>query len=278
MSTVFAASTARPFVKWAGGKGSLVAQIRPYVPARYGRYYEPFLGGGAMLYALAPRAASVGDLNRELITAYQCVRDRPDALLAALAAHAEQHNKAYFLTQRAASPADPLALAARFIYLNRTCFNGLYRVNKSGRFNVPPGRYEHPMICDPATIFAASHALQRVNLACQPYAATIHEAQPGDLVYADPPYVPVSHTSNFTSYTREGFTYADQVALRDALARLRARGVQVMLSNADCPAIRELYQGWRIVDITASRAINSKASARGQKVGEILALSWHQGE
>jgi len=272
LSTV---TPAQPFIKWAGGKRAILAQILPHLGSRAGVYHEPFLGGGALFYALAPARAILSDINADLITTYTAIRDDVEQVIPLLhahkAQHEAQHEDQYYKQVRAQRPTSAAAIAARFIYLNRTCFNGLYRVNKGGGFNVPMGRYAHPTICDAPTLLRASAALQGHEIRCAPFADVAGRARAGDLVYCDPPYVPASPTSDFTSYSAAGFTLADQVALRDMADHLRARGVQVVLSNSDTPITHDLYRTYRIVTIAAPRAINSKVSGRGM-VQEILAI------
>lgn len=263
--------TARPFFKWAGGKRAIISQIRPFIPAIYGTYHEPFLGGGALFYALAPTKATLSDCNADLITTYQAVRDTVDNVIARLRVHEKHHGADYYKVVRAQHPTSTDEIAARFLYLNRTCFNGLYRVNRAGNFNVPMGRYADPHICDPDLLHQASRALQGQAILCAPFQDIHVRASAGDLVYFDPPYMPLSVTSDFTSYTADGFSYADHITLRDTADALVARGVHVLISNADTPLVRDLYKNWRIVPITAPRAINSNTTRRGM-VSEILAI------
>ncbi len=266
---------AKPFLKWAGGKGRLLAQYAPYLPRTFGTYHEPFCGGGAVFFALAPTRAVLSDINPELVNVYSCVRDEVAALCARLREHAALHSHDYYYATRNQRPTDlaPIERAARFIYLNRTCYNGLYRENASGGFNVPMGRYVQPTICDTATLHAASDALRGSTIAQSPFAAVLDRAVAGDLVYFDPPYQPLSVTSNFTTYSRQGFGEAEQVRLRDAFAELARRGVRALLSNSDCAFTRDLYRDFRVVTITAGRAINARAERRG-KITELLVLNW----
>jgi DNA adenine methylase len=266
----------RPFLKWAGGKGQLLAELRTRLPASFNAYHEPFLGGAALFFELSargciPGGAFLSDLNPVLIEAYTVVRDDVEALIEALAPHANRED--HFYATRALDPATltPVQRTARVIYLNRTCYNGLYRENSSGRFNVPFGRYVNPTICDRDTLRAASEALRGVDLSQADFQATVARAAPGDLVYFDPPYQPVSATSSFTAYHRDGFGEDRQLALRTAFATLAARGVHVLLSNSDTPFVRRLYAGFRIDSVRANRAINSRADRRGT-VGEVIVV------
>ena len=265
---------ARPFLKWAGGKGRLIAQYRPHFPQHFGAYYEPFLGGGAVFFYLQPEQAVLSDVNPELVNVYTCVRDQIDDVLKYLETHACQHGHDYYYRIRALSPSTPAERAARFIYLNRTCFNGLYRENSKGQFNVPMGRYKKPKICDPVLLKAVSDVLQAVQIRQQPFETILKVAQSNqDFVYFDPPYHPISATSDFTAYSKGAFTAEDQTKLAQVFTELASRGVQVMLSNSDCPFIRDLYQAFNIYSVQAARAINSNPQKRG-KITEVLVTSW----
>lgn len=271
------ATVARPFLKWAGGKGRLLSQYEPYFPASCATYYEPFLGGGAVFFHLAQRTqrAVLGDINPELVNVYSWVRDAPQALIAKLEDHKRHHSPDYYyhVRQQHQLP-HPLDRAARLIYLNKTCYNGLYRENSQGQFNVPVGRYKKPAICDPALIQAASAALQRAHIEELPFTDILrHPLTPQDFVFFDPPYHPLSPTSQFTQYSRYGFGPADQERLAQVFRQLADRGVRVMLSNSDCAFIRELYAGFPIHSIQAARMINAHAGRRG-KISELLITSY----
>ncbi len=263
---------ARPFLKWAGGKGKLLDQYIKYFPRQYRTYFEPFLGGGAVFFHLRPQQAVLTDINPHLVNVYRCVRDEVESLIPLLQDHQVHHGPDHYYRVRALPPEDPVQQAARLLYLNKTCFNGLYRENASGQFNVPIGRYRNPRICDPDLLRAASQALQGTDLQVKPFEAILEAATPVDFVYFDPPYHPLSPTSSFTAYNRCSFGDKDQIRLRDVFATLVARGVPVMLSNSDCEWIRTLYQDFSIHTITAARAINSKAQGRG-KITEVLVTS-----
>ncbi len=272
---------ATPFLKWAGGKGSLLPQYEPFLPDRQaiGRYVEPFVGGGAVFFRLQPPRSRLADVNAAVIETYEVVRDRVEELIAALAEH--HNDRAHFERVRDLDPEslDPVARAARFIFLNRTCYNGLYRVNRQGRFNVPFGRYKKPRICDPAGLRAAGAALRQVELVAGDFAATTADLGPGDFVYFDPPYAPTSPTANFTKYAPDGFDQAQQARLAEVYRGLAARGCRVMLSNADTPLVRDLYarDGLRLTAIRARRAINSDPAGRGH-VTELLVTNYAPGE
>lgn len=268
---------ARPFLKWAGGKTRLLKQYEPYFPPRteVRRYYEPFIGSAAVFFHLQPRPAVLADCNARLVEVYQAVQTDVMAVIAALNVH---HNDAdYYYEIRAQDPAT-LSLperAARLIFLNKTCYNGLYRENSRGHFNVPFGRYKNPKICDERRLRLAAMALQGVALQVGDFAAMVETAAAGDFVYLDPPYAPLSATSSFTSYHQDGFGTADQQRLAQTMADLTARGVRAMLSNSSAPLIDELYpEGLYVrIDIAARRNINSKATGRGP-VKERLILNY----
>ncbi|HEY2731880.1 MAG TPA: DNA adenine methylase [Polyangia bacterium] len=266
-----------PFLKWAGGKRQLLPHILRSVPAQVDTYYEPFLGGGAVFFALAGqgrfRRAVLSDANDELINCYDVVRTRVSALVAVLRKH--RYEEAYYYRLRDQEPEvlRPVERAARLIYLNRCGYNGLYRVNSAGRFNVPFGRHREPTICDEPRLRAASEALASVQIRSGDFEERLLEASPGDFVYLDPPYVPLSATSSFTSYARGAFGVAEQARLALALRGLGQRGVRALLSNSDCRATRALYRGLALRKVPVRRAINSVPTARGS-VAELLVKSY----
>ena len=277
--------TCKPFVKWVGGKRQLLSQFRKLglylsdFDSVCGRYFEPFVGGGAVFFDLHPKNATISDLNSELITTYMVVRDNVECLIKSLKQYV--YDKDYFLKIRAMNPAEmsDLDVASRFIYLNRTCFNGMYRVNSKGQFNVPFGRYKNPIICDEGNLRAVSRSLQGVEILNADYKVAVSKARAGDFVYFDPPYYPISSTSSFTSYTKDGFAEKEQIELRDIFAELSNRGCYVMLSNSDSTFIRDIYGGLKNVTITAvsaGRAINSKATGRG-KIIELVITNYPVG-
>lgn len=268
---------ARPFLKWAGGKGRVLSQYLPYFPD-VSTYYEPFLGGGAIFFHLQATTsmthACLMDINEELVNVYRCVRDHVDVIIQQLNVHQQNHEQDYYYQIRSHVPEADIARAARFLYLNKTCFNGLYRENRKGQFNVPMGRYKNPNICPDDLLHAASAALKYVTLKVSPFELVLELAhQSKDFVYFDPPYHPISATSSFTGYSRYAFREEDQIRLRDTFTLLARRGVKVMLSNSDCPFIRDLYRDFSVHTVFAARAINSKASKRG-KITEVLVTSY----
>ncbi|MGB3137318.1 MAG: DNA adenine methylase [Nodosilinea sp.] len=273
--TALSASTLypRPFLKWAGGKGRLLSQYEPFLPQHIDTYYEPFLGGGALFFHLAGRAsrAVLGDINPELVNVYCCVRDRVEALIRHLWDHQRRHSSDYYyeVRQRQSSQS-PVERAARLIYLNKTCYNGLYRENSQGHFNVPVGKYKNPAICDPSLLRAASAALQIADIQTLSFETIpARSLTSQDFIYFDPPYHPISSTSCFTGYSRYGFTGADQERLAQVFCALATEGRRVMLSNSDCEFVRQLYNGFTIRPVLAARAINSRAGCRG-KISELL--------
>ncbi len=279
LSSVQSQAIARPFIKWAGGKAKLIDQYKPFLPKDFDRYHEPFLGGGALFFHLAPQLQAQGkkaylsDLNPELVNVYRCVQGRVEDLIEQLLEHQANHSEARYYEVRATLETDPVRRAARFIYLNKTCFNGLYRENSKGLFNVPIGRYKNPKICAPELLRPASIALRNAEISERPFSEVLNYAKTRlDFVYFDPPYHPLSDTSKFTAYSRYCFAEKEQSELKDVIAQLAARKVPVLASNSDCPFIRELYKGFQVETITAARSINSKASKRG-KITEVLVVA-----
>lgn len=277
------ANKAKPFVKWVGGKRQLLSQFRLmnlYPPEKFnlktGRYFEPFVGGGAVFFDLAPEKGFLSDLNKELVTTYNVIKNDVDSLIKSLKKH--KTDKEYFLKIRAQDPnkLSDLNVASRFIFLNRTCFNGMYRVNSKGGFNVPYGKYTNPLICDEDNLKKVSVALHAVEIKHQDYKEVLKKAKEGDFIYFDPPYYPVSKTSSFTSYTAESFLDKEQIELRDTFVELHNRGCYVMLSNSDTLFINNIYSGLkgiRINKVEAGRNINSKGSGRG-KITEVLVTNY----
>lgn len=263
-------NSAKPFLKWAGGKRQLMPFLRERVPEEFGTYHEPFIGGGALFFDTEPVNAVIADYNLRLVRTYRAVRDSPDAVIALLKTY--PNDKEFFLSMRAQDidAADDVHLAAWMIYLNRTGFNGLYRVNRKGGFNVPFGRYTNPKICDADNLRAVARRLANVEILHSDFRSVGDRAQPGDFVYFDPPYVPASNTASFTAYTKNGFDLDDQAELRDLARRLKKKGVSVLLSNSSVPEVHALYaEGFETIEIFANRAINCNAAKRG-KVAEAL--------
>jgi DNA adenine methylase len=263
----------RPFLKWVGGKGQLLDQLRPRLPTRFRRYFEPFAGGAALFFSLRPPRALLADVNEELIDCYVATRDEVDAVIEALGRYRYGADD-YYRARAIDRTTLPLAArAARTIYLNKTGYNGLYRVNRAGKFNVPMGRYSNPLFCDAGNLRACSKALKGVDLRVADFEDIAARAKAGDFVYFDPPYVPVSDSADFTSYVPGGFGPDQQRRLAGVFAELARRGVSAMLSNSDTPTVRELYRDFRIEAVLAARYINSRGSKRG-KVGEVVVTSF----
>lgn len=275
----------KPFVKWVGGKRQLLQQFRDmdlYPPFGFNpktaTYFEPFAGGGAMFFDLLPKKAVLSDMNLELVKTYNVIKNDVNALIKKLKEHQKKNNKEYFLKIRAqdVGKLSDVNIAARFIYLNRTGFNGLYRVNKSGGFNVPFAGNKNPLICDKVNLKKAHDAMKKTTILHQDYKKVLQKAKKGDFVYFDPPYYPINKTSAFTSYTKEGFLENEQAELRDTFVELHKRGCFVMLSNSDTKFINNLYSnldGIKIYKVFAGRAINSKASGRG-KIKEVVVINY----
>ena len=270
----------RPFLKWVGGKRQLLPALLQAVDSTgsFADYHEPFLGGGALFFALSRSGRLSGrshlsDVNQNLMDAYVGVRDHASAIVRLLKKHRKQHCEEYFYDVRAAVPRNLPGRAARVIYLNKTCFNGLYRENSKGKFNAPFGRYKNPAIFDEENLHAVSDTLQLASLSAQPFTGVLDNAKRGDLVYFDPPYAPVSRTADFTSYAKGGFGLREQKELADVATVLVNRGVRVILSNSLTDVTRELYRDFYVYRVFASRRVNSRADRRG-KVAEVLATSF----
>ena len=269
----------RPFLKWAGGKTQLVPALLEHMPPRFNAYFEPFVGSGALFFCLRRQGrlsqAHLSDTNAELAGAYAALAADVEQVIAHLAGY--PHSPEFFYALRAQDPwtLDPARRAARLIYLNKTGYNGLYRVNRRGQFNVPFGRYKNPPILDPENLRCVSQALQGVEISHAPFESVLEWARPGDWVYFDPPYAPLSATASFTAYQAHGFSAADQARLRDACLELTRRGVQLTLSNSDTPLIRELYTrpAFTLHPVLARRAINSNAARRGP-VSELIITNY----
>ncbi|MEN9235610.1 MAG: DNA adenine methylase [Gloeomargarita sp. GMQP_bins_120] len=273
-----------PFLKWAGGKSQLLSQMTPFLPRRFRAYHEPFLGGGAVFWHLfhlrqqgkvSFQDGYLSDINAELINCYLQVRDHLEELLAELQRLRDSHCAETYYRVRSLDPEalTPVQRAARLIYLNKTCYNGLYRVNRQGRFNVPMGRYRNPRIFDADRLRQNSHALRNISITCRDFRTVLDWAQPGDFIYLDPPYVPLSPTANFTSYAAAGFGEAEQRELAALFRELHRRGCYVMLSNSWCAFTLALYGDFPCIELKAARAINSKAEDRGQ-VSELLVCNY----
>jgi DNA adenine methylase len=274
-----------PFVKWAGGKARLLSQYEPFLPAHFEGYIEPFVGGGALFFHLKREGRLAGgrmvlmDRLEELVNCYLVIQTQVDALIGLLREH-EPHKRdaEYYYRVRSWDRIPGYALrddverAARFLFLNRVCYNGLYRVNRRGQFNVPFGRHRNPTVCDDDNLLAVHDALQGVVLSTSDFENCVDWAKRGDFVYFDPPYHPLSTTAGFTSYTQGAFDSDDQRRLAQVFSELDRRGCKVMLSNSDTELIRDLYAGFKLVQVFSSRPISAKANGRGS-VPELLILN-----
>ena len=254
---------AKPVLKWAGGKTQLLSDLLPKVPSSYGRYIEPFLGGGAMFFALQPENAIISDSNPELINMYHQIADNVDDVIYHLKKYVNTEDEFYSVRDLDWTVLSKAEAAARTIFLNRTCFNGLYRVNKQGKFNVPYGKYKNPKICDEEGLYAASEALKKAVILCGDYFLVLeHYAQPGDFVFLDPPYLPVSENADFKRYTKEQFYKEDHIELSKMITKLHERGCYVILTNSNHPLVHELYSSYRIDVIQTKRHISCDGNTR----------------
>jgi DNA adenine methylase len=269
----------RPFLKWAGGKTQLMGTLTKRAPRHFCGYHEPFVGGGALFFKLYRERclhhAFLTDINAELIETYLAIRDCVEDVITLLSGY--PHDKDFYYDLRSQDPweMDAPSRAARMIYLNKTGYNGLYRVNRRGKFNVPFGRYTLPKYCDVDNLNAVSKTLQGVDIACASFEEVLKRAKPGDFVYFDPPYVPLSKTAHFTAYQSNGFSQDDQRKLRDVCVELTRRNVNVMLSNSDTGLVQTLYAvpSFIFSKVQANRAINSNAKKRG-KLTELIVTNY----
>lgn len=266
-----------PILKWVGGKRQLLSEIMPLINKNCSTYVEPFVGGGAVFFELQPKKAIINDFNSELINVYQVVRDNVEELISALEKHNELNSEEYFYEVRGIDRTEQfqemtdIEKAARIIYLNKTCYNGLYRVNAAGHFNSPYGKYKNPNIVNATTLRAMSKYLNKGNIVIRQgdYKEALKGLRKGAFVYLDPPYMPISTSSSFTGYTQNGFSYDHQVELKKECDKLRKKGIAFLQSNSDCPEIRDLYKDYEIITVQARRNINSNAKKRGE-INEVL--------
>ncbi|NWO04804.1 MAG: DNA adenine methylase [Alteromonadaceae bacterium] len=255
--------SAKPFLKWAGGKKQLLDELMAKAPDSYGQYIEPFIGGGAMFFAMQPRAGVIADSNPDLINVYKCIADNVEKVIEHLKLFNNDESTFYKVRALCVEGLEKEYAAARTIYLNRTCFNGLYRVNKKGKFNVPYGRYKNPGFCQPEVLRAASKALKNVEIICGDYKDVLAKtAKRGDFIFLDPPYLPVSEYADFKRYTKEQFYEEDHRELAEEVARLQRIGCHVVLTNSNHPLAHELYEPYEIEIVNTRRNINSKAVKR----------------
>lgn len=270
-----------PVLKWVGGKRQLLGEIIPLIPKKIKLYVEPFVGGGAVIFDLKPRKAIINDSNQELINVYRTIRDNSEELLLLLEEHQDNNNEEYFYYMRALDRDEgfenltDIQRAARIIYLNKTCFNGLFRVNRAGQFNTPYGRYKNPNIVNEPIIRAMASYFNNNEILIEQgdYKKVLSNLEKGSFVYLDPPYLPISSSSSFTGYTENGFDLESQIELRDQCNILNEKGIKFVLSNSDHPIIKDLYKDYIIDIVKARRAINSKANKRGE-INEVLVRNY----
>ncbi len=272
---------AQPFLKWVGGKRQLLPTLVELFQQSKapGRYHEPFLGGGAMYFGLfssgllTRKKSCLSDSNASLVETYLGVQEDVESVIKKLREHAAKHSEKYYYEVRESRPTSRSGKAARVIYLNKTCYNGLYRENSRGEFNTPFGRYVNPRICDEPTLRVASEALHRATISQSTFEETLGNVETDDFVYFDPPYDPISSTASFTSYAKGGFDTKKQEKLADVFTELASRGVKVLLSNSDTPYVRRLYKDFNVSVILATRNVNSRGDRRG-KINELLVSSF----
>lgn len=268
-----------PFLKWVGGKRQLMPEIKALLPKQYSTYYEPFVGGGAVLFSVQPKKAVINDFNEELINTYQVIKNSPHELIKNLAKHLNEPDYFYQIRELDRSSdfkrLTDIERASRLIYLNKTCYNGLYRVNQAGEFNTPFGRYKNPNIVNQITIEAVSNYLNQnqVSIVHGDFEDSLRNIRKGAFVYFDPPYDPISKSSNFTGYVQGGFDGFEQERLKALCDKLHDRGVKFMLSNSSTPLIKSLYKDYQINTVKANRTINAVASSRGA-VDEVLVRNY----
>ena len=265
----------KPFVKWAGGKRQLLNILLKNVPDKFGTYIEPFVGGGALLFAFMPHKAIISDINSELITAYMTIKEHVNELIKSLSKHKNEEKYYYSMRSQKKYKSD-INKTSRFIYLNKTCFNGLYRENSKGEFNVPFGRYKNPNIVDRKNLLAISAYINSADIKIlnQDFRKTALMAKKGDFVYFDPPYYPLTRTASFTKYSKSDFTEKDQENLSDIYKKLDKRGCYVMLANSNTTFVKKLYKAYNVQIINANRFINCKADKRGKGLFEVIIKNW----
>ena len=265
---------AKPFVKWVGGKTQLLPELRSRIPDDFSKYFEPFMGGGALFFHLQPEKSTLIDINEELVNAYRVIKYKSEELIIDLQQHI--YNKDYYYQIRNVDRTDEykswsdVRRASRLIYLNKSCFNGLYRVNSKGQFNTPMGRYKNPKIVDCANLRACSKALRSAEIVNASFLEVEKKVDSNDFVYFDPPYAPLNATSNFTGYSSQGFDSQMQLNLRQLCDRLDQKGIRFMVSNSYAPLILELYKDYKLELVYAARAINSQALKRGKITEAII--------
>lgn len=273
----------KPFLKWVGGKGQLLEQFESLLPKKYNSYFEPFVGGGAVYFSINPKKAHINDINRTLSQTYIHIKENTEKLIKSLKklekefiSKAQDQRKEFYYSIREkynSLPAEDFERSLYFLFLNKTAFNGVYRENSKGGFNVPIGSYTNPKIIDEENIRLVSDVLSNTKITSGSFVDAVKNAKAGDFVYFDPPYHPISETSSFTSYSKDAFSKDDQIKLRDLFIELDKKGVYVMLSNSSAPFIKEIYSGYRQIPVYATRMINSKSDKRG-KISEVVIVNY----
>lgn len=274
---------AKPFLKWVGGKGQLLSQLKTIFPKKYNTYYEPFVGGGAVFFELKPKKAHISDINKVLINTFLMIKNDSEKLIKSLkkiekeflSKNEKEREKFYYDIRNKFNSlkSDDSKKVVYFIFLNRTAFNGVYRENSKGLFNVPMGKYKNPKILNEENIKSVSEYLKNTKITCDSFFNSVKKAKRGDFVYFDPPYYPISETSKFTTYHKDNFNKEDQIKLRDLFVELDKKGVLCMLSNSNTSFIREIYSKYKQIPVYASRMINSKAEKRG-KISELVIINY----
>jgi DNA adenine methylase len=274
---------AKPFLKWVGGKGQLLTQFEGLLPKTYNSYFEPFIGGGAVFFSINPKKAHINDINKTLVQTYIHIKNDVKKLIESLkkledeflAKDTEARKEFYYLIREKYNSLshEDFEKSLYFLFFNKTAFNGVYRENSKGGFNVPIGSYKNPKIVDEENLRAVSEILSNTKITSGSFVDAVKNAKAGDFVYFDPPYHPLSETSSFTSYSKDSFSKDDQIKLRDLFIELDKKGVYVMLSNSSAPFIQEIYSGYKQIPVFASRMINSKADKRG-KISEVVIINY----
>ena len=267
-------------IKWAGGKKQLLEQFEPFFPKQIERYFEPFVGGGTVAFFLLKNHSEIkkiflSDINEELIITYNAVKNNIEEVIVLLKEYKIKHNKEFYYEMRAedVKKLTPVQIAARFIYLNRTCFNGLYRVNSKGGFNVPIGSYKNPTICNEEDLREISELLQKDDVKVAQFDEAVKEAKKGDFIYFDPPYYPLNKGKSFTTYTKDNFLEKEQIELAETFKKLDKKGCKVMLSNSDTEFIKSLYKDYNVAFVKATRMINCNGQDRG-KINEVVVTNY----
>ena len=259
----------RPLLKWAGGKTQLLDKLLPLMPKKYGRYIEPFFGGGALFFAVRPHNGVIADSNPEIVNLYRAVANDVEGIIKLLLCYQNTEAEFYAIRAQDWTQLSAVEAAARTLFLNRTCFNGLYRVNRKGQFNVPFGRYENTKILDAVSLRAASHLLQKTTIICADYKKVLQEnAQAGDFIFLDPPYLPISEYADFKRYTKEQFYEEDHIELAEEVYRLHSLGCYIILTNSNHPLVHAQYKQFYVEVVQTKRYIS--CNGKGRKGEDII--------